>query len=142
MITGKNIKKALLFLFITVSGCLFGQEENGVFTGKALKSGNWCTTSSLPSLHVGDTLVISKKEGKRCTNALRFGISNSIFVKHFGSTYDGKPFLEFKEKGKWHLISNNGQILILDFDKSRVELLLISNKTDFLEFTVKNHSAK
>lgn len=142
MITGKNMKKALLFLFITVSGCLFGQEEKVFFTGKALKSGNWCSISYLPSLHVGDTLVISKKEGKRCTNAMRFGISNSIFVKHFGRTYDGKAFLEYKEKGKWQLVENTGQLLILDFTKTKIEFQLISNKKDHLKFVVINMFVK
>lgn len=134
------MKKVLLYLFIAASGCLFGQ-ENSLLTSKTLKKGNWCSSSYFPSLHVGDTIVFGKKERKHCTNAMRFGTSNRILVEQFGNSYDGKPFVEFKEKGKWQLVNNHGrQILILDFAKRKLELQFINSKSDFLEFVVKTRS--
>lgn len=74
---------------------------------------------------------------------MNFKTGNRILLKEFTSrTYDGKPLLEFKTKGKWHITNNAAQFLVLDFLKSTIELELIDSKDDSMVFVVKNRKQK
>lgn len=130
---------------LSAAHSLFAQNERLTLSKRVIKSGHWCSVSSsgLRSLHDGDTLVLHKKDRKHCTYDMNFKTGNRILLKEFTSrTYDGKPLLEFKTKGKWHITNNAAQFLVLDFLKSTIELELIDSKDDSMVFVVKNRKQK
>lgn len=126
----------VLFLFICTTG--FAQPDK-LYRKQLLELSGLHYESWPSSAKSGDTLRFYRSKSIVVVNFKR---NQRILVKGFGRTYSGEPFVECKEKGKWHLLSNNGQMLVLDFAKSRVELQLISNKKVFLEFIVKNQFTK
>lgn len=136
-------KISLLVLCFIVAHSLFAQKESLTLSKRVIKSGHWCSVSNLPSLHFGDTLVFHKKDGMSCTYTMNFRTGNRFLLKEFTSrTYDGKPVLEFKTKGKWNLEKVSTQLLFLDFETVSLVLQLIHFKDDSLEFIVQKHEEK
>lgn len=134
-------KMSLLVSYLFAAHSLFAQNGSLTLSKRAIKSGHWCSVynSGVLSLHSGDTLILHKKVGGLCTYNMKFRTGNTILLKEFTSrTYDGKPVLEFKTKGKWRITNNAIQLLILDFPKNRIELQFIHSKDDSMEFVVKN----
>lgn len=130
---------------LSAAHSLFAQKESLTLSKQFIKSGHWCSVSNsgLQSLHDGDTLVFHKKDGRSCTYTMNFRTGNRFLLKEFTSrTYDGKPVLEFKTKGKWNLEKGSTQLLFLDFETVSVVLQLIHFKDDSLEFIVQRHEEK
>ncbi len=136
----KYMKINLFVWCLFVAHSFFAQNERLTLSKRVIKS--VCFVSNLRSLHSGDTLVLYRKDGGHCTRSMKFRMGNTILLKEFTRTYDGKPMLEFKTKGKWHREKGTTPLLILDFKTTRIELQLIDSKGGSMGFVVKSREQK